>query len=251
MNKIKKACDFLNWALFLFLIAASWTAAAMELMISTPTWSRSSLLKAPFQRFAILSWTWLGCTFQVFCLKLLLFFWVFILIHHKYSCSLAKWDPDVHFPLGRFEWPGHASPGAALFGLQGFLHLCKVSGLCSRIINMLSMHDVMSHNLGITLSCFHLHREPELWHSACVRVWGRNCTNFVPFRSWRDMFLRRPRVRFDGKQMFYLFIYWLCVRVYKTSTVPLHFSNPQKRLMQNLTNHVNAASVCSLLAEPE
>lgn len=41
-------------------------------------------------------------------------------------------------------------------------------------------------------------REPELWHSACVRVWGRNCTNFVPFKSWRDMFLRRPRVRFDG-----------------------------------------------------
>lgn len=118
------------WALFLFLIAASWTAAAMKLMISTPTWSRSSLLKAPFQRFAILSWTWLGCTFQVFCLKLLLLFWVFILIHHKYSCSLAKWDPDVHFPLGRFEWPGHASPGAALFGLQGFLHLCKVSGPC-------------------------------------------------------------------------------------------------------------------------
>lgn len=52
-------------------------------------------------------------------------------------------------------------------------------------------------------SSFHLRRDPELWHSACVRVWGRNCTNFVPFKSWRDMFLRRPRVRFDGKQIVY------------------------------------------------
>uniref|UniRef100_A0A3Q3WL60 F-box only protein 9 n=1 Tax=Mola mola TaxID=94237 RepID=A0A3Q3WL60_MOLML len=41
-------------------------------------------------------------------------------------------------------------------------------------------------------------RDPEIWHLACVRVWGRNCTKVVPFMSWRDMFLRRPRVRFDG-----------------------------------------------------
>ncbi|XP_070697443.1 F-box only protein 9 [Pempheris klunzingeri] len=41
-------------------------------------------------------------------------------------------------------------------------------------------------------------RDPELWHSACLRVWGRNCTKVVPFKSWREMFLRRPRVRFDG-----------------------------------------------------
>ncbi|XP_033469255.1 F-box only protein 9 isoform X2 [Epinephelus lanceolatus] len=41
-------------------------------------------------------------------------------------------------------------------------------------------------------------RDPEIWHSACLRVWGRNCTKLVPFKSWREMFLQRPRVRFDG-----------------------------------------------------
>uniref|UniRef100_A0A665XAC3 F-box only protein n=1 Tax=Echeneis naucrates TaxID=173247 RepID=A0A665XAC3_ECHNA len=41
-------------------------------------------------------------------------------------------------------------------------------------------------------------RDPEIWRSACLRVWGRKCTKFVPFKSWREMFLRRPRVRFDG-----------------------------------------------------
>ncbi|KAM4607955.1 F-box only protein 9 [Polymixia lowei] len=41
-------------------------------------------------------------------------------------------------------------------------------------------------------------RDPEIWRLACMRVWGRNCTKLVPFNSWREMFLKRPRVRFDG-----------------------------------------------------
>lgn len=41
-------------------------------------------------------------------------------------------------------------------------------------------------------------RDPEIWRSACLKVWGRNCTKLVPFKSWREMFLRRPHVRFDG-----------------------------------------------------
>lgn len=41
-------------------------------------------------------------------------------------------------------------------------------------------------------------RDPEIWRSACLRVWGRKCTKLVPFTSWREMFLQRPRVRFDG-----------------------------------------------------
>ncbi|KAJ8416026.1 hypothetical protein AAFF_G00380480 [Aldrovandia affinis] len=41
-------------------------------------------------------------------------------------------------------------------------------------------------------------RDPDIWRSACLRVWGRGCTKIVPFSSWREMFLERPRVRFDG-----------------------------------------------------
>lgn len=41
-------------------------------------------------------------------------------------------------------------------------------------------------------------RDPEIWRLACLRVWGRKCTKLVPFTSWREMFLQRPRVRFDG-----------------------------------------------------
>lgn len=41
-------------------------------------------------------------------------------------------------------------------------------------------------------------RDPEIWRLACLRVWGRGCTKVLPFSSWRDMFLERPRVRFDG-----------------------------------------------------
>uniref|UniRef100_A0A8C5HJB5 F-box only protein n=1 Tax=Gouania willdenowi TaxID=441366 RepID=A0A8C5HJB5_GOUWI len=41
-------------------------------------------------------------------------------------------------------------------------------------------------------------RDPEIWRSACLKVWGRNCTKLVPYKSWREMFVQRPRVRFDG-----------------------------------------------------
>ncbi|XP_026134881.1 F-box only protein 9-like isoform X1 [Carassius auratus] len=41
-------------------------------------------------------------------------------------------------------------------------------------------------------------RDPEIWRTACLRVWGRSCTKMLPFSSWREMFLERPRVRFDG-----------------------------------------------------
>ncbi|XP_030411466.1 F-box only protein 9 isoform X3 [Gopherus evgoodei] len=41
-------------------------------------------------------------------------------------------------------------------------------------------------------------RDPEIWRQACLRVWGRSCNKLVPYASWREMFLERPRVRFDG-----------------------------------------------------
>ncbi|XP_048453380.1 F-box only protein 9 isoform X1 [Rhincodon typus] len=41
-------------------------------------------------------------------------------------------------------------------------------------------------------------RDPEIWRLACLKVWGRACSNLVLYSSWRQMFLERPRVRFDG-----------------------------------------------------
>lgn len=41
-------------------------------------------------------------------------------------------------------------------------------------------------------------RDPEIWRLACLKVWGRSCMKLVPYASWREMFLERPRVRFDG-----------------------------------------------------
>ncbi|XP_011303086.1 F-box only protein 9 [Fopius arisanus] len=42
-------------------------------------------------------------------------------------------------------------------------------------------------------------RDPEIWRLACVRVWGVNCGDFEPiYRSWRDMYLQRPRLRYNG-----------------------------------------------------
>ncbi|XP_018117161.1 F-box protein 9 L homeolog isoform X4 [Xenopus laevis] len=40
--------------------------------------------------------------------------------------------------------------------------------------------------------------DPEIWRLACLKVWGRNCVKILPYTTWRQMFLERPRVRFDG-----------------------------------------------------
>lgn len=45
-------------------------------------------------------------------------------------------------------------------------------------------------------------RDPEIWHQVCLKIWGRSCNKLVPYASWREMFLERPRVRFDGKVYF-------------------------------------------------
>lgn len=63
-----------------------------------------------------------------------------------------------------------------------FISMCMVQGSLNRF-----------YILYLFLS-----RDPEIWHLACLRVWGRNCTKLVPFNSWREMFLQRPRVRCDG-----------------------------------------------------
>lgn len=62
-------------------------------------------------------------------------------------------------------------------------------------------------------------RDPEIWRSACLRVWGRSCTKMLPFLSWREMFLERPRVRFDGKHACLIMCY-SCIVKYEAHTTP-------------------------------
>ncbi|XP_070171801.1 F-box only protein 9 isoform X3 [Polyergus mexicanus] len=42
-------------------------------------------------------------------------------------------------------------------------------------------------------------RDAEIWRLACVRVWGVKCgTCESKYQSWRDMYLQRPRLRYNG-----------------------------------------------------
>nr|CAI5853653.1 unnamed protein product [Callosobruchus analis] len=42
-------------------------------------------------------------------------------------------------------------------------------------------------------------RDPEVWHLACLRVWGISCGQTPgKYNSWRCMFIERPRVHFNG-----------------------------------------------------
>jgi len=41
-------------------------------------------------------------------------------------------------------------------------------------------------------------RDEELWRLICQRVWGYNCGNNKQFGSWRQMFIQRPHLRYNG-----------------------------------------------------
>lgn len=125
------------------------------------------------------------------------------------NCSLATGNPDVHISLGCVERTGHAGPGAAVFGLPGVLHFCQVSGWFAVKLFLLDRFRSIHFFVLFILFCIFL-RDPEIWRSACLRVWGRNCTKVVPFKTWREMFLQRPRVRFDGNDtLFQLQFYFV------------------------------------------
>eukprot|EP00069_Balaena_mysticetus_P021502 bmy_03094T0 len=53
----------------------------------------------------------------------------------------------------------------------------------------------ISNSYIFKTECF---QDPEIWRLACLKVWGRSCIKLVAYTSWREMFLERPRVRFDG-----------------------------------------------------
>lgn len=176
-------------------------------MIWLPTLNKSSLLTAPFLRSAVLSWIWLRCTFQVS----IVFLFKPTLDYHSHHLVGSKWNIVDCASCGTFaalpreilmyifRWV--VSSDLDLRALEQLSLVCRGFYICARSAPPLcESRSLLCAYLVILRS--YISRDPEIWHSACARVWGRNCTKVVPFKSWRDMFLRRPRVRFDGKRIF-------------------------------------------------
>jgi F-box protein 9 len=43
-------------------------------------------------------------------------------------------------------------------------------------------------------------RDPQLWKMICFKTWGVNIGNLSVNMHWRDMFINRPHVVFNGKK---------------------------------------------------
>lgn len=41
-------------------------------------------------------------------------------------------------------------------------------------------------------------RDSEIWRLACIRTWGLNCGTLSDYKTWRQMFIERPRLHFHG-----------------------------------------------------
>ncbi|KFB51588.1 AGAP006784-PA-like protein [Anopheles sinensis] len=53
---------------------------------------------------------------------------------------------------------------------------------------------------SVCRGCYLLARDPEIWRHACMRVWGVNlgALKGSQFSSWREMYIKRPRILFHG-----------------------------------------------------
>ncbi|XP_077487937.1 F-box only protein 9 isoform X1 [Amblyomma americanum] len=61
-------------------------------------------------------------------------------------------------------------------------------------LDILSLESVSKVCRGFYLCA----RDPELWHMACVRTWGEDCGQLNQYDSWREMYICRPRICYNG-----------------------------------------------------
>lgn len=69
--------------------------------------------------------------------------------------------------------------------------------IVSSDLDMRSLEQCAMVSKGFYLCC----RDPKIWQLACARVWGAQKTQLsssAGYSTWRQMFIERPRVCFNG-----------------------------------------------------
>ncbi|GAB6028274.1 hypothetical protein CHUAL_002454 [Chamberlinius hualienensis] len=72
------------------------------------------------------------------------------------------------------------------------LYICK--WVISSELDMKSLEQLS----GVCRGFYICARDTELWKTACMRVWGVNCSLPNQYQSWRDMFIKHPRLQCNG-----------------------------------------------------
>jgi F-box protein 9 len=74
--------------------------------------------------------------------------------------------------------------------------------LLSYILKWIVSNDLDIHSLEqVSHVCrgFYLcARDEELWRLVCTKIWGKNCGRPTSFGSYREMYINRPHLRFNG-----------------------------------------------------
>lgn len=112
------------------------------------------------------------------------------LMAHLLIVSLKR----TKIPLCTPQHPTNATHISQL-PMEIFLYILK--WVVSSHLDMRSLEMCSRVCRGFYICC----RDQEIWRTACTRVWGLKCggvgvTNCYP--SWRDMFIKRPRLCFEG-----------------------------------------------------
>uniref|UniRef100_A0A0A9XGR1 F-box only protein 9 n=1 Tax=Lygus hesperus TaxID=30085 RepID=A0A0A9XGR1_LYGHE len=110
------------------------------------------------------------------------------LLTHLQLLSLRQQRRSLCFP----HLPTNATHISAL-PMEVFLYILR--WVVSSELDVRSLEMCSKVCRGFYVCC----RDPEIWRSACMRVWGVKSGNLSSeYPTWRDMFIRRPRLHFGG-----------------------------------------------------
>lgn len=90
--------------------------------------------------------------------------------------------------------PKHPRKGSHISILPPEIFIFILKWVVSSDLDLISLEQVSKVCRGFYLCA----RDPEIWRLACMRVWGGNVETPNRYGSWREMFIQRPHLSFNG-----------------------------------------------------
>ncbi|KAL8578836.1 hypothetical protein ACOMHN_022129 [Nucella lapillus] len=100
----------------------------------------------------------------------------------------------VHVKDSGFCQPEYKQRGAHISSLPNEVLMYIFRWVISSQLDMRSLEMLAQVCRGFYLFA----RDESLWKAACVKIWGKHCGSSKKFGGWRNMFIQRPHLLFNG-----------------------------------------------------
>ncbi|GIY64396.1 f-box only protein 9 [Caerostris extrusa] len=90
--------------------------------------------------------------------------------------------------------PKHEQNASHMSSLPPEIFLYILKWVVSEDLDIVSLEKLAKVCRGFYLCS----RDPEIWHLICLRTWDMNLDNPNKYGSWRNMYMQRPHLNFNG-----------------------------------------------------